>query len=531
MDPAALRPITLAVAQERSVDVVLARIVEGLSRQPDVALARVWMIEAGDLCGVCALRAECPNQERCLHLAASAGASRLAPGASWSRLDGDFRRFPLGGRKVGRIGASGEPLLIDDVVERPEWIARPDWARAEGIRSFAGQPLVFRDEILGVVGVFSRAPIDATAFSWLRILADHAAVAIANGRAFAEIERLRGQLEMENEALRDEVRSDLARDDMVGESLALRKVQEQIALVAATDATVLILGESGSGKELVARRIHERSGRSDRPLIKVNCAAIPRELFESEFFGHVRGAFTGALRDRAGRFEAADGGTLFLDEVGEIPLDLQSKLLRVLQEGEFERVGEDRTRRVKVRVIAATNRDLSAEVEAGRFRRDLYYRLSIFPLEVPPLRQRREDIGPLAKHFARIAARRLGVRGGALDDTALRVLRQYDWPGNIRELQNVIERAVIMGRGGGMRPDLPGSPRPSEQSSAAPDRPEGGVVTAAEWRRQERANLEAALRASRGKVYGNDGAATLLGMPPTTLMSRLKALGVRRPGT
>ena len=530
MDPESLRPIMLAVAQERSVDVVLARIVEGLSRQPEVALARVWLIEPGDLCSVCAMRPECPHQERCLHLAASAGASRRSPETSWSRLDGDFRRFPLGGRKVGRIGAGGEPLLIDDVAEHPEWIARPDWARSEGIRSFAGQPLVFRNEILGVVGVFSRAPIDATAFSWLRVLADHAAVAIANGRAFAEIERLRAQLEMENEALRDEVRCDPLRDDMVGESAALRRVQDQVALVAATDATVLILGESGSGKELVARRIHERSGRGSRPLIKVNCAAIPRELFESEFFGHAKGSFTGALRDRAGRFEAADGGTLFLDEVGEIPLDLQSKLLRVLQEGEFERVGEERTRRVKVRLIAATNRDLAAEVDAGRFRRDLYYRLSIFPLEVPPLRQRRDDIGPLARHFARLAARRLGVRVAAIDDASLRALRNYDWPGNIRELQNVIERAVIMGRGVDVRPELPGATRRADRSPALEDRNEGGVLTAAEWRRRERANLEAALQVSNGKIYGHDGAAALLGIRPTTLVSRLKALGVGRPG-
>jgi transcriptional regulator with GAF, ATPase, and Fis domain len=204
--------------------------------------------------------------------------------------------------------------------------------------------------------------------------------------------------------------------------------------------------------------------------------------------------------------------------------------LRVLQEGEFERVGEERTRRVKVRVIAATNRDLSAEVDAGRFRRDLYYRLSIFPLEVPPLRQRREDIGPLARHFARLAARRLGVRTAPLDDAALRALRNYDWPGNIRELQNVIERAVIMGRGVDVRPELPGTGPKADRSSATADRPPAGILTATEWRRSEKANLEAALQASNGKVYGHDGAAALLGVRPTTLVSRLKALGIGRPG-
>ena len=275
MSPADLQPVALAVARERSPDVVLARIVQGLAAQAGVALARVWLLAPGDICAGCRMRPECPDQTRCLHLVASAGSPRAA-GESWSRLDGDFRRFPLGVRKVGHIGATGEAILVENTAAEAGWIARADWARREGIRSFAGQPLVFRDEILGVLGVFSRERIDATAFRWLRTFADHAAVAIANGRAFAEIEHLRQQLEVENGYLREDVRGLPVGDDMVGTSAGLRRVLEQVELVAPTGATVLILGESGTGKELVAHRVHDRSPRRHGPFIKVNCASVPR---------------------------------------------------------------------------------------------------------------------------------------------------------------------------------------------------------------------------------------------------------------
>src|SRR6266567_1444219 len=260
-------------------------------------------------------------------------------------------------------------------------------------------------------------------------------------------------LEFENEFLQDEFRASFG--NSIGHGPALQKVLAQIATVAPTEANVIILGESGTGKELVARAIHDLSARKGRPLVRVNCASIPKELFESEFFGHVRGAFTGAIKDRVGRFELADDGTLFLDEVGEIPLDLQSKLLRVLQEGQFERVGDERTRTVKVRLIAATNRDLLAEARAGRFRLDLYYRLSVFPIEVPSLRERLEDVGELAEHFIKQASRRLGVPRPRLTKFHVQELQSYDWPGNVRELQNVIERAVILAKGGKLEFDLP----------------------------------------------------------------------------
>src|SRR5213592_3441316 len=256
----------------------------------------------------------------------------------------------------------------------------------------------------------------------------------------------RKNLESENEYLQEELRGNYSA--ILGDSPALKKVLAQIEMVAPANANVLILGESGTGKELVARAIHDRSPRAAAALVRVNCASVPRELFESEFFGHVRGAFTGAVKDRVGRFELAHGGTLFLDEIGEVPLELQSKLLRVLQEGQFEKLGEDRTRTVDVRIIAATNRDLEAEVKARRFRQDLYYRLSVFPIELPPLRDRAEDIPALAQHFLRESVRKLGATAPRLTPAQVQELQSYDWPGNVRELQNIIERAVIRSRNG-----------------------------------------------------------------------------------
>jgi transcriptional regulator with GAF, ATPase, and Fis domain len=530
MNPEALQSVALAVAAERSLDRTLAQIVDGLLTQPGVALARVWLVAPGDICGTCPLRAECPDQAQCLHLVASAGRS-LSPANDWSPLGGHFRRFPLGVRKVGHIGATGEGLLIEDVAADREWIARPEWLQKERIRSFGGQPLVFREERLGVLGVFSRDPMSRDTFTWLRTFADHAAIAIAHARALAEIQRLKDQIELENAYLREEVRSG-ASAGIIGGSAPFARILEQVALVAPTSAPVLVQGESGTGKELVARAIHEQSPRRDRPMIKVNCASIPRELFESEFFGHVKGAFTGALRDRAGRFQAADRGTLLLDEVGEIPLELQAKLLRVLQEGQFEAVGDDRTRKVDVRLIAATNRDLTQEAAAGRFRQDLFYRLGVFPIVLPPLRERPEDIPELAVHFATQAARRFGTRPPRLAASELRRLQDYSWPGNVRELQNVIERALIVSRGAVLRfDDLPAK-QPMAQRNRAADAPARiEVIPELEWRRRERDNLRAALTASAGRIYGAGGAAELLGIKPTTLLSRLHALGMRRPSS
>jgi transcriptional regulator with GAF, ATPase, and Fis domain len=305
-------------------------------------------------------------------------------------------------------------------------------------------------------------------------------------------------------------------------------VMQQVRLVAPTDATVLITGESGTGKELVARAIHEQSARRERPLIKLNCSAVPEGLFESEFFGHVKGAFTGALKDKPGRFELADGGTLFLDEIGEVPLAMQAKLLRVLQEQELERVGDTRTRKVNVRVIAASNRNLKKEVDEGRFRQDLFYRLSVFPIEVLPLRERRDDIVPLVANFIRQSARRMNRPEPQLSKEALDRLGSYDWPGNVRELQNTVERAIILWREGPLTFDLPSSPARQNTGEQAKPAAQAALLTRDELKRQERDAIVNALKQTNGKVFGPRGAAELLGMKPSTLASRISSLGINR---
>jgi transcriptional regulator with GAF, ATPase, and Fis domain len=319
---------------------------------------------------------------------------------------------------------------------------------------------------------------------------------------------------------------------IIGKSTALRRVWQHVETVAPSDATVLILGETGTGKELVARAIHRLSRRRNNRLVRVNCTSIPKDLFESEFFGHTRGAFTGACKDRAGRFETADGGTLFLDEVGEIPLELQSKLLRVLQEKCYERLGEDKTRQANVRIVAATNRDLQQEVAAGRFRQDLYYRLNVFPLIVAPLRDRKEDIPLLAQYFIDLSVKEFGCARPILTRLGLENLQRYHWPGNIRELRNVIERAVILAQGGLIAFDVPVNGASIElpaSKQTSNEREEAEFLTEAEIRRRDCENIFAVLQKTGWKIKGDDGAARLLGVKPTTLISRIKRLGLVRP--
>lgn len=525
MNCANLPQVMVSMAQNRSLPEVLRAVVAGLAACPNVVLARLWLIEPGDICEQCHFRAECPDQTKCLHLVASAG-NTANPQADYTRLDGRFRRFPMGVRKIGRVANTGEPFLVRDLAGNEEWVAHPEWMAREAVKTVAAQPLVFRGEVLGVLGLFDCGQLSDDDLRWVRVFADHAAVSIANARAFEEIEYLKARLEEENSYLRQEVTEAIGASGIVGGSPGLKKVLQQIQLVAPTDAAVLVTGESGTGKELIARAIHEHSPRKDRALIKVNCGAVPETLFESEFFGHVKGSFTGALRDKPGRFELADGGTLFLDEIGEVPLAMQAKLLRVLQEQEIERVGDTRTRKLNVRIIAATNRDLKREVEAGRFRQDLFYRLSVFPLEIPPLRERPDDLAPLVLHFVKQAARRMNRPAPRVTQAALAGLAAHDWPGNVRELQNAVERAVILAQGGPLRFEAASAksearPQPAPPASRA-------VLTRDELKRQERDSLAAALKASGGKIFGPGGAAELLGMKPTTLASRIKALGLSR---
>jgi formate hydrogenlyase transcriptional activator len=342
------------------------------------------------------------------------------------------------------------------------------------------------------------------------------------------MEREQARLQAQNAYLRDEIRREHNFGDIIGKSPRLQRVMQQVQLVAPTNASVIIAGESGTGKELVARAIHQRSSRKRHALIKVNCSAVPESLFESEFFGHVRGAFTGAHKDRPGRFELADHGTLFLDEIGELPLAMQTKLLRVLQEQELERVGDTRTRKVDVRIIAATNRDLKKEVDAGRFRQDLFYRLSVFPIELPPLREHRDDVAPLVTHFVKQIAQRMNRPIPQITDTAIRQLAAHDWPGNVRELQNALERAVILAQGGPLYFDFI-SFKPTEAPRAlAPAPAKPTVWTREALRGQEHASIVSALEQTGGRIFGLNGAAELLGMKPTTLASRIKALGIDR---
>ncbi|MCG3196968.1 MAG: Anaerobic nitric oxide reductase transcription regulator NorR [bacterium] len=348
-------------------------------------------------------------------------------------------------------------------------------------------------------------------------------------------ERRIHNLEDQTEYLREELKALHNFEEIIGRSPALVSVLRDVEQVAETDSTVLILGETGVGKELIARAIHEASARRNKPLVKVNCAAVPANLIESEFFGHEAGAFTGATRRREGRFALADKGSIFLDEVGELPLDLQAKLLRVLQEGEFEPVGSSITRKVDARILAATNRDLGQAVKQGAFREDLYYRLHVFPILIPPLRERREDIPLLSEAFARRFARRMGKPFAGLSLECIRALSAYDWPGNVRELENVIERALITSRDGRLKWDraLPeaGATRrePPARIPEASQIPATDILTEDDLRALERKNLIAALEQTGWKVSGPEGAAALLGMNPSTLTSRLKALGIRRP--
>lgn len=518
-----LQSVLLNIEQDREVNVILSRIVESLAKQPGIALARIWLKLEGDQCNICEVRDQCSDSAYCCHLVASMGRSIVDADLVWSRTDGSSRRFPINVRKIGKVAGTGESILVNGIQADHEWMADPEWAVAEKIDSMVAHPLICRGEILGVMGIFSRTTITQEDSQWLRLFADHAAVAISNAKAFELVEELKRKLEQENAYLRNTLQATDEFGDIIGESAALHKVIDQIDLVAPTDASVLITGESGTGKELIARAIHANSMRKDRPLVKVNCGAIPKELFESEFFGHVKGSFTGAVADRQGRFQLADGGTLFLDEVGEIPLSLQSKLLRVLQEGQFERVGEEKTSEVDVRIITATNRQLDGSPD---FRQDLYFRLSVFPIHVPALRERKEDVPLLADHFVARSCQRLNIPRVQLKPGHIIQMQAYDWPGNIRELQNVVERAVISSRRSGrFALDLPGSV--GNSSVSTPAIPQGrGYLTQEEMDEFERDNIRKLLETTNGKVSGKGGAAELLGVRPTTLYSRIKKMGL-----
>jgi transcriptional regulator with GAF, ATPase, and Fis domain len=531
-DPNFATRLLLDIAHEQSVEHLLQKLIRSAMERSDMAGVQVWLVDKGDRCSVCPQRPKCPDQTRCLHLVAGGSNSFSESGTGVPRFDDPNGRMPLGVGLVGKVAATGQQLILRGLDKRPGELAEFDWLGQEQVRGFNGSPITFKGEVLGVTAAFVREDMPDEALPWGQIFADHIGAAIANARAFEEIQRLKAQLEQQNTYLQEEVVEAKAFGDLVGQSAALRQIISQIDLVAPTEASVLILGETGTGKDLVAHEIHRRSRRKDNPLVRVNCASIPKELFESEFFGHVKGAFTSAIKDRPGRFETAEGGTLFLDEIGELPMEMQGKLLRVLQEKRYERVGDDRTRHADVRIIGATNRDLRKEVAAGRFREDLYYRLHVFPIHVTTLKERKDDIPLLAKHFVELSVKELRCPKPRLTRAAVARLQNYDWPGNVRELRNVIERAVILARGGPLHFDLPvtdSAPNPPSPEPHPGTKAGLEFLTEAEMQRRERENLIVVLEKAGWKIKGADGAAELLGVKPTTLLSRMKKMGLKRP--
>ncbi len=425
---------------------------------------------------------------------------------------------PLDGSMTGKAFRMRQPLVLDRAAMEDFDSRTSHLMRAEGVRSVVCMPLITHDRALGTLslaslrdGAFQQGDVDL-----LVQVAGQVAIAVENALAFQEIAVLKNKLAQEKLYLEDEIRSEMNFDEIIGEGSSLRAILKQVETVAPTDSTVLITGETGTGKELIARSIHQFSPRRERTFVKVNCAAIPTGLLESELFGHERGAFTGAIAQRIGRFELAHGGTIFLDEVGDIPLELQPKLLRVLQEQEFERLGGTHTIRVDVRLVAATNRDLAEMVAARTFRSDLYYRLRVFPLHMPPLRERQEDIPALVRYFVEKHARRMNRAVETIPAETLALLVRYPWPGNIRELENLVERAVIVSPGPVLRVPL------SELETPEP------FTDNLTLRAAEREHILKALEATNWVLAGPRGAATRLGMKRTTLQSRMRKLGVIR---
>jgi formate hydrogenlyase transcriptional activator len=431
--------------------------------------------------------------------------------------------IPIEGSLPGKAFQTGKPVVVDR--SDPAEISPEEYCMiaGEGLQAHCLLPLISRNRILGVLGLgrqrenaFSRDDVE-----FLAQVANQVAIAVENALAYGQIAELKDKLAQEKLYLEDEIRSEMHFEDIVGKSAALRRVLQQVETVAPTDSTVLISGETGTGKELIARAIHQLSPRRPHAFVKLNCAAIPTGLLEAELFGHEKGAFTGAITQRIGRFELANRGTVFLDEIGEIPLELQPKLLRVLQDREFERLGSTRTLRTDARLIAATNRDLAALVDEQQFRADLFYRVNVFPVHVPPLRERPEDIPLLVRHFAQQFARRMHKTIATIPSDTLQGLLRYPWPGNIRELQNVIERAVIVSPGPVLQvPLIDLNPR------AAPARP----MPQDTLEEAERKHILAMLEETKWVLGGANGAAVRLGMKRSTLQFRLRKLGIARPG-
>jgi formate hydrogenlyase transcriptional activator len=519
-----LRRVTRHMAVTPELPVLLESIAAALAEHTGASFVRVFLYQTDDECELCrsGRGAAVTGGEgvKRLHLHADAGNLRGA----WAEHHALTLDTPSPPTKVAR---ERKPFLTNDLVadvrgKMPDELVQ--FYESAGVIAAGARPLEFRGELVGVIGMISQRSFDPQEFELLGIFADQAAVAIKSAHLFAQLERYKDRLQVENAYLQEEIRTERGFEEIVGHGTALRAVLRKVKQVAPVETTVLLTGETGTGKELIARAIHSLSPRRDRPMIKVNCGAIPQGIVESELFGHEKGAFTGALQRRIGRFELADKGTLFMDEVGELPLDTQVKLLRVLQEQEFERLGGSRPINVDVRLVAATNRDLEVEIADSRFRADLYYRLNVFPIRVPPLRERPEDIPLLVRHFIAHFQRKLAKPLRGVTPEGMRRLVDYPWPGNIRELQNVLERACVIS--GGPIVDI-------TTALGVVDRPAPDAIPVADERiltldEHEQQQIRRALDEAGGRIHGPGGAASLLGINASTLRSRMEKHGMSR---
>jgi formate hydrogenlyase transcriptional activator len=523
-----LRRVTEHMAVGQRLDEVLVTIAEGLVELAGYARASVWLLLTDEECDTCREKPPAMQVKKVrLH--------RFTFSPEVNKLEPAVHAIPISPAFIERINHDRRPLLLNELAQWADVIAEATVGTAiqpsvpeiigalseAGLKGGVGYPLFLHDQLMGFLLLWSRQEISEEESRFLEVFALQAASVIRSAQLYREVERLKDQLELENTYLEEAVREEGGFADVVGRSPALRSVLRLVQQVAPTDSTALLIGETGTGKELVARAIHAGSLRAKHPMIKVNCGAISPTLVESELFGHEKGAFTGALQRRIGRFELANHGTIFLDEVGELGPETQVKLLRVLQEREFERVGGERPIQVDVRVIAATHRDLQKDMASGRFRPDLFFRLNVVPIVVPPLRERIEDLPALAAHFVAHFARTLRKPLTGISRASLSRLERYSWPGNIRELQNLIERACVLAPGG-----VVDVPDPAASVPPADEFTEEEAETLAAFERQ---HLVRILEQTSWRIEGPGGAADRLGLRPSTLRSRLHKLGVRRP--
>ena len=510
---------------------LLNSIARSIAEHTGAAMVRVFLFQTDEECDACRGKSTPGGttngggtSEKHLHLRADS--------TSIGDIFGVDHLLPLAaGAPPALVARTRRPFLTNDllrdIAKMPDVSATlVELYRKNGIIAAGACPLEFRGELMGVIGMLSRRPFDPKEFELLGIFADQAAMSIKSAHMFAQLADYRDRLQVENAYLQQEIRSERGFEEIIGRSAELRSVLRKVKQVAEVETTVLLTGETGTGKELIARAIHSLGPRKDRAMIKVNCGAIPHGIVESELFGHERGSFTGALQRRIGRFELADKGTLFMDEAGELPLDTQVKLLRVLQEQEFERLGGVRPIKVDVRMVAATNRDLDVEVAEGRFRADLYYRLNVFPIRIPPLRERVDDIPFLVRFFLDHFQRKLAKPLRGVTPSSMRQLMEYRWPGNIRELQNVMERAAVLASGPivDVSAALGATDRPSPNAIPVADE---RIVTLDEHERQQ---IRRALSEASGKIHGPGGAADLLGINASTLRSRMEKHGIGKQG-